>query len=585
MWMPRSVFFLFVICSLSGCGKFDIFGSAIGSAALNSGSFSYPVSKIAYVNASGSISIPSLTPTYTGTRTMTYSISPSLPAGLSFDTSTGSISGAPSADSPAAPNYTTYTVTGTNDLSESSTDTIDLLITQGFVVDDTGDGSDTSVADTVCLAASGGCTLRAAVEESIDEGGVRVIFIPDGTYSLGSTVTVTTGSVTNLILSGESRSGVIVTGGGTVRPFDTGSGALAMDLLNFTVQSGQATGDGGGLRYQANGLLTVDNVYFYKNTTTSANTGALAVTNSGATAVIKNSRFEQNQSASRGGAFGYVGATAGSSISYSEFVDNISGHDGGSIWGGISVDHTTFSGNTSPSLGGAIYIPATATGNYIFADNLFSSNSSAEGAGIHFNSTTATIRASTFYGNTSSGDGGGFHVAGAGSSVTLENVTLFQNLANAYGGAFSVNSGTVALNHVTAVSNRADANSSGGETGGVFFNLGGTVTVSDSVFSGNLADATAGNCVNANVTTSSDYNVYDSAGGNCWVDAANDQGVADVGISSSLATNNGYAPTLALVAGSVAIDNRPAACTLATDARGVSRPQGGACDSGAFESQ
>src|SRR5262249_41408285 len=35
-----------------------------------------------------------------------------------------------------------------------------------FTVDSTGDGSDTSAGDGTCVATSGGCTLRAAIEES-----------------------------------------------------------------------------------------------------------------------------------------------------------------------------------------------------------------------------------------------------------------------------------------------------------------------------------------------------------------------------------------------------------------------------------
>src|SRR5262252_2602105 len=35
-----------------------------------------------------------------------------------------------------------------------------------FTVDSTGDGSDTNAGDGMCVATSGGCTLRAAIEES-----------------------------------------------------------------------------------------------------------------------------------------------------------------------------------------------------------------------------------------------------------------------------------------------------------------------------------------------------------------------------------------------------------------------------------
>ncbi|MBS1530692.1 MAG: putative Ig domain-containing protein, partial [Bacteroidetes bacterium] len=56
------------------------------------------------------VAISSLTPANTGGAVASWSISPGLPAGLSFDTATGIISGTPTATSAA----TTYTVTATN---------------------------------------------------------------------------------------------------------------------------------------------------------------------------------------------------------------------------------------------------------------------------------------------------------------------------------------------------------------------------------------------------------------------------------------------------------------------------------------
>ena len=61
--------------------------------------------------------IGSLTPTNTGGAAASYSISTALPAGLSFDTTTGIISGTPTATSSS----TTYTITATNTAGSGST--------------------------------------------------------------------------------------------------------------------------------------------------------------------------------------------------------------------------------------------------------------------------------------------------------------------------------------------------------------------------------------------------------------------------------------------------------------------------------
>ena len=51
----------------------------------------------------------------------------------------------------------------------------------------------------------------------------------------------------------------------------------------------------------------------------------------------------------------------------------------------------------------------------------------------------------------------------------------------------------------------------------------------------------------------------------------------------TLKDNGGFTPTLALLPGSPAIDAGDNAACPATDQRGVTRPQGAACDIGAYE--
>ena len=69
--------------------------------------------------------------------------------------------------------------------------------------------------------------------------------------------------------------------------------------------------------------------------------------------------------------------------------------------------------------------------------------------------------------------------------------------------------------------------------------------------------------------------------GTCYP-VASDQIVGDAGIGV-LADNGGPTLTHALLAGSPAIDAADSAACPATDQRGVTRPQGAACDVGAYE--
>jgi hypothetical protein len=82
------------------------------------------------------------------------------------------------------------------------------------------------------------------------------------------------------------------------------------------------------------------------------------------------------------------------------------------------------------------------------------------------------------------------------------------------------------------------------------------------------------------VTLAADHNnAFTDA--TCYAGAA-DQVVADVGLGP-LADNGGPTLTHALLAGSPAIDAADDAICPATDQRGTVRPQGAACDVGAYE--
>ena len=60
--------------------------------------------------------------------------------------------------------------------------------------------------------------------------------------------------------------------------------------------------------------------------------------------------------------------------------------------------------------------------------------------------------------------------------------------------------------------------------------------------------------------------------------------LSTLGIAAQLSSNGGSTPTLALLPGSPAANIIPASsCDTSTDQRGVTRPQHGACDSGAYE--
>lgn len=105
--------------------------------------------------------ITSVTATKTAhTQTVTYSVSPALPAGLSINSSTGTISGTPSVTSSA----TDYVITATNAAAGTATQTLSI-----------------SIGETIPCAAGGPCTVGA-----IGPGGGKVFYVSAAGFNCGT---------------------------------------------------------------------------------------------------------------------------------------------------------------------------------------------------------------------------------------------------------------------------------------------------------------------------------------------------------------------------------------------------------------
>jgi large repetitive protein len=136
--------------ALSGCGGSDGHGSTTPAVAAPSAlSYASPASGIA------GVAITSLSPTVTGTVTG-YSISPVLPAGLSFDTAKGVISGTPTATAAQA----SYTITASN-ASGSTTFALALSVSAAITVGGTAASGAPIAGATVTLKDAAGKSQTA----------------------------------------------------------------------------------------------------------------------------------------------------------------------------------------------------------------------------------------------------------------------------------------------------------------------------------------------------------------------------------------------------------------------------------------
>jgi hypothetical protein len=163
------------------------------------------------------------------------------------------------------------------------------------------------------------------------------------------------------------------------------------------------------------------------------------------------------------------------------------------------------------------------------------------------------------------GAGGGIDA----TSLALVNSTISGNKANGPGGGIAANGAGVTLRSSTVTGN--DGGPGGGR--GLDLSGGATATVANSIISGNPR----GDC-----RTVSGGSIA-SQGGNLAGDAACGFGPVTYPRLGQLADNGGPTNTHALLTGSPAIDAGTGLGCPASDQRGVPRPQGLACDAGAFE--
>jgi hypothetical protein len=196
------------------------------------------------------------------------------------------------------------------------------------------------------------------------------------------------------------------------------------------------------------------------------------------------------------------------------------------------------------------------------------------------NSGTLTVQGSTLSGNTGASFGGA--IDNSVGSATVVNTTITGNSATQGGGGIrNAALTTLTLTNSTIASNTAGA--SGG--GGLLLVASGTASLQNPILAGNSTTGSGANC--NGLVNSLGHNL--SSDSSCLgLVAAGDINSANP-LLGPLQNNSGPTQTLALLAGSPAIDAGANAGCPATDQRGVPRPldakTGGVsvCDMGAFE--
>lgn len=458
------------------------------------------------------------------------------------------------------------------------------------------------------VAASGALSL-----DSVILSGGRVTETTTVSTGAGGAI-LNAGSVT---LTQSTVKGNEATWGGGILNLGAAS---RLSVTESTFQGNRSDQNGGAI-FNAGGTTIVNASTIEDNR--SLTTFGGGIFNNDGTVVITDSTIQNNAAWLGGGGLansavqgnGSLIITASQVLSNTSYgagggIANASGEEGTAV---ITVTRSIVQGNTvlSPDpfsgLGGGIvnifYDTSTSSASIVTINqSTVSGNRAANGGGIANVSNLPvgertlrfTVNSSTVSDNVAegavpqSGNGGGlFNTDG---ELIVVNSTVSGNAATGTGEMMSGLGGGIAstaLNSpatVTIVNSTIGANSAATAGGGLTnapIGATATMTVKNTIVAGNGFV----NCYNAGILTSQGHNLED--GNSCLFTQETDKVNTDP-LLGPLADNGGPTETHALMEGSPAIDaGDDDACAAepvnGLDQRGVSRPQGSACDIGAYE--
>ena len=344
----------------------------------------------------------------------------------------------------------------------------------------------------------------------------------------------------------------------------------------FINNSASVFGGGGAIFVEAVKTLDIQGSLFQGN---SAYLGG-AIFNSGSSVSIKNSRFVNNTSPGQGGALYNNGGWT--TIEQSVFSNNRAIGDGGAIYseeGLLSIKSSTLVKN-SARFGDGGSISASRVSLLDIRDSAISQNSATVCGGIGINDTQGKIVRSAITYNTAGLFGGGLCLWSESGQEPQEteitNSTVSHNTAAQGAGLYlyQLNPPSIVLtaNYTTIAFNSASE-----AGGGLYGAENSLVQLNHSIIWGNGGN----DCVfSQGDLTSMGYNI--DGDNSCLLTDPTDLPATDP-LLGPLQNNGGPTETHALSVGSPALDAIPSDACLATDQRGVARPQGPGCDIGAFE--
>jgi predicted outer membrane repeat protein len=235
---------------------------------------------------------------------------------------------------------------------------------------------------------SGGGSLRAAVLAANANAGLDQLVFgagATGVIALQSDLAITD----DLVVSGPGARVLTVSGGNSRRVLDV---TAPVTITGLRLANG-FTDNGGAIRFNDPGLLSISDCHFDSNTTTGSG-GAIALLQGSLS--VQRSTFTTDQTGGTGGvvSYGQGGGTPTVTITNCTFVNNFASTFGGAIRQGSTtaysavVTNNTFVVNNAGSGGGAIVVQG---GTMSLLNNIFTANAAGGNPGGHVFDNGGTI--------------------------------------------------------------------------------------------------------------------------------------------------------------------------------------------------
>ena len=384
--------------------------------------------------------------------------------------------------------------------------TIFVLLTFGSLLSYGATFTVTKTADTNDGVCDTDCSLREAVATANDAATDDEIRF-SSLLATPTVVELTLGEISifgngSLSIVGTESQLITISGGNRSRIFFLRS---TLTLSNVSLKQGNAVGSQfsghGGAVALYGGRLTVNNCSFFENS---------AIGNGGAihdfyfsTVVVLNSQFNNNSAANGGSIFVHGAQLA---VSDSSFTNNLTSGAGGAIhaysgtnFPSLSIQNSTFTGNSATAGGGLYSNFSTAISNSRFHENVARAG---DGGAVNIQGGTLDLTDSQITSNSATFGGGGLNLYFGGN---IRGCLIRGNSTNGVGGGIAHYYQPLSIDR--SVISRNTAETGGGMWGGATISgssieentaidVGGGIfgggIISNSTISGNTAGVDGG---------------------------------------------------------------------------------------------